>query len=1408
MTPQVFADQLLELEWKRFYEADGDKPVPMLKAFVQEHWAAEERVMRLMELVAVDLECRWKPLRTTSAPVERWSLTDYLQEWPELRRSEVILELLEREIELREGNSEQPWTEIKETIADLLGAKVDGFLNSDIEKPQPDAPDVPGYRLIEEIGDGGQGSVWRARRNGLEVAVKVLKHCDLNGRVRFNQEIAALNKLVGSSACQSIVRIIDSEIEERPYYIAMEYCREGSLEKLLKERGRPLTPRSAANLIKLVAIGLHRVHSVPFSEEASGCTFDAIFRENGNHGIIHRDIKPSNIMLVAVEGEEFPVLNEDRLTRYLPKLTDFGMAKLRPGNSGFTQSDDLLGTPQYMSPEQANDARDVSKTADIYSLGAVLYRCLTGHPPFDGADPAQILIQIIESKKPIVDPRKTNPAIPRDLDVICMKCLRRNPSERYRSAIELADDLDRYLDGRPILARPIPAPAKVWRWCLRRRAIVFASASFVFLILGALIAATLSARSRAQLEEKRKTRVAKASVELAVSKRLLDETHIASSRLARQLTVQALAAANRADGVLQPADDRELRLSINTTLLHLETSERDHRLMIQLDEARLRATACGHETPFDWSNVEEGVLKAFEQYPLDIREQSVEEITSAFRDRPIGRELAASFDLLGRVAKEQRDRARYRTIAERLDPDPLRNRIRIALATEDPEQVKRLTQELELDNQPLATLLLLGSYLLEASAYSESEAVLHVAQSRFPHDFWVNLQLSACLFRASPAKPVEAIRFCTAAVALRSSSPGARSSMAAAFISARQDYDAEREARLALRLDSDLPEAKNNLAVALMRLYRLDEAEVAAREACEGRPNAVEMKITLGLIQYRRGRFTEAEELFREALKMRPNAYMTRSVLASVLAATGSIPEADRQSKLAVKNLPHRAEVLAARAYVLMQMGRYAEAKDMLNRALELTPSFVDARFLLAFTLAHLGEAEQGERMCQKALESHSRNAEGHIAHGVCLVLQGKRENASTAFKKALDACPLHPIAHQCLGQVYGEMGNWQAAAAHHRQAGELLPDWSVPISELAVAMAELRRWQEAEKLDRKAIALEPNAPRPYEHLAFLLQRTNRLQEARAALQHAVRLGDTKIDTHVRLLQVTSWLGDFEAIPKECHALQVLHPDNSEVAVVVAGFLANAREWDLAEAAVQHAIQLKPKNWDIHKTYLELLEFAGRYEDAIQHLAEIEKTFAVTSWLQREIAAWKKRIEQKQSLDEKLATVSLSTELPGTALDQIELARHAKASSRQQYLLALRLYQAAFTSEPKLAQDIRTALRSEAATAAALAACGLGDARDLAINRKSELHQQAIAWLRADMSQYKVMLNGWWPWDASSARTSMEMWRQTPDFAFVRGKNHTDKLPPSEKSLWSEFWLEVDQVLGQSDPSSGSPRDN
>ena len=451
----------------------------------------------LIELIQVDIHLRWQStIRSDSSstaitlvsesqstiaaeklgPADHWLLEQYVEILPQLGDlKDLPLELIVAEYQARRRWGDHPQLEQYVERFHRTPDELDRILSQveqDLESegitlgPQTNRTtsvitpldlggDFGGYELLEEVARGGMGVIFRARQKGLNriVAIKMI----LSGQLatahdieRFHTEAAAAAHLQHPN----IVSIHEVGSHDGQYFFSMDYVQGASLDALITSE--PPTVAQAAKWTKILAEAVHYAHQ---------------------QGILHRDLKPSNIM-IDEQGN--------------PLITDFGLAKRIQSDEKLTSTGQIMGTPSYMSPEQADPTQHTISTAsDIYSLGSILYELLTGKPPFEATSPLRTINLMLETDP--VSPRVLNPQVNRNLETICLKCLEKEPARRYRSALVLAEEIERFLADQPILARPTNSAEKIWRWCRRKPWVaslggIAISLTLVLAIIGPLVA--------------------------------------------------------------------------------------------------------------------------------------------------------------------------------------------------------------------------------------------------------------------------------------------------------------------------------------------------------------------------------------------------------------------------------------------------------------------------------------------------------------------------------------------------------------------------------------------------------------------------------------------------------------------------------------------------------------------------------------------------------------------------------------------------------------------------------------------------------------------------------------------------------------------------------------------------------
>jgi serine/threonine protein kinase len=785
-------------------------------------------------------------------------------------------------------------------------------------------PVVPGYEVLAELGRGGMGVVYKARQTGLGrvVALKVLlagAHAGEHERARFRAEAEAIARLQHPN----IVQIYEVGEEGGRPYLALEYVDGGSLADRL--RGTPLPARDAALLVELLARAIHAVHE---------------------KGVLHRDLKPANILLTA-DGT--------------PKVTDFGLAKRLGAATLHTQSGTILGTPDYMAPEQAQ-GKAVGPPADVHALGALLYQLLTGRPPFTADNPLDTLLRVRLEDPVLLSVLR--PKLPRDLEVICLKCLRKEPKYRYATALDLAEDLRRFLDGKPILSRPTPLWERGAKWVRRRPALAAALAAAATILVTGLVLLELENRRTRKQERKATAEAANAAAMYNfLTEDLLFQADPENNPRSRQVTVEDVLnrAAERIETAFTdaPTAQARIRYAIARTYFELGQYARaepllDRALALQRDHAGPEA-----DDTLRTMNLlalvrdQQGRFASAEWLYLEARET---------RTRIWGPEHPSTLEVMHNLAVTLKHEDRHGE-AEHLFRQVVEARRRV-LSPDHPDT--------------LSTLNSLGLLLMDQGRLDDARPMLE--------------QVAAAYRRSRPGHPATLTAVSNLAVLLQK-----QERLEEAEPLVREALEGRR--RVMGPSHPDTLSSMNNLALLLKLQGKKDRAELLYRQSldehCQAlgpdNPQTLIVRLNLGVLLLDEGKLPEAEQQLLQVTDTR------RRLLG---------PDS-RDTLVALNRL---AEVVLARKELGRAESLLREALALHRRARSPDPYQTSTTLvLLGRALVEDGKAEDAEPCLKEALEIRRRvlplgnwataNAEGLL--GDCLRAQGRFAEAEPLLRNA-----------------------------------------------------------------------------------------------------------------------------------------------------------------------------------------------------------------------------------------------------------------------------------------------------------------------------------------------------------------------------------------------------------------------
>jgi tetratricopeptide (TPR) repeat protein len=1281
----------------------------------------------------------------------------------------------------------------------------------------------PRYRPLRFHARGGLGEVLVAldEEFGREVALKCIQEPfadDPESRRRFLREAEITGRLEHPGVVPAYSLAQDEQ--GRPCY-AMRFIQGETLQDACRRFHHEDRPDPGARVLALRQL---------LSRFVAVCNTVAYAHARG---VLHRDLKPSNIML-GNYGETLVV--DWGLAKTLDRTEGAQGATGPPTEpdaaAGDTRTGQTLGTPPYMSPEQAEGNWDaVGPASDIYSLGATLYTLLTGESPVRG-EASEVLGRVRRGDFPA--PRQRTREVPRPLEAVCLKAMALEPGDRYPTALALAEDIEHWLAGEPVTVYRAPWTARAWRWVRRHRTPMAALAA-------ALTAATLLAvggwlwlEKRAAREEEALRQGVKAALDRAAELRT-------QSRFAEAGTV--LEQARDRLGEAGPADLRR----------RVEQARSDLLLVGRLDAARLLAAAYA-EGNLDYAAADRAYAAAFREWRLGRPGEAVEAVAGRIRASADREQLVAALDDWALAAQTRARQDWVLAVARRVDPDPWRNRVRSSRRLKDRAAVERLARDFPVTRLSPQLAAVLGVALHAQGA--DRVAFLKAAVEHYPQDFWLNYELGNAYIKD---RPQEALGYYRVALALRPGTPavyvnlglaleragrldeaiaagrravaldpqsvhahsalghslkgaGRLDEASAAFRKAvalaprvawthynlgtalhacKRLDQAIAELHKAIALDPSYDKAHQALGLDLAALGRADEALAALRRAVVLAPRDAEAHNNLGYFLHVQGRPDEAITCYRRAIASNPRFAPAHSNLGGVLVDQGRVNEAVAECRQAVALDPGLAEAHASLGNVLTGIGRLDEAVAECRKAIALQPRSVPGHFNLGNALAAQGKRDEAIACYLRALALNPQHVKAHANLGAALMNQGRLDEAGAEFQQAIALAPKDARAHFNLGSNQLARGRLDEAIACYRQAVALDPRWVTGHSQLGKVLFTRGRQEEAIKEYRLALALDPRDADACNHLGTALLARGRRDEALAAYRRVIALGRGDAVTHGNLGTILFGRRRWGEAGAEFQKAITLAPREVLLHVKLGFALQMQDRLDEARAAYGRACAINPNSGEAQALLGGVLIPAGQFSEARDRLRRSLELLPQKHALRLDAAQQLQKCEQLLALEAKLPALLKGEVRPASAAEWLSYAQLCRW--KKLYEASARCYADAFAAEPKLADNMLIGYRYTAACCAALAARTPTGPGGLDGSRRAHWRKQALDWLRADLAQLDQHLK-WGPVVRDAVRRRLIQWQQSPELAGARDEAQLAWLPEEEQVAWRRLWADVDAL--------------
>jgi tetratricopeptide (TPR) repeat protein/serine/threonine protein kinase len=1044
------------------------------------------------------------------------------------------------------------------------------------------------YKLLQEIGEGGFGTVWMAEQVEpvtRRVALKIIK-LGMDTReviARFEAERQALAMMDHPN----IAKVLDAGATDRgrPFFV-MELVKGMPITQYCDEAG--LGTRERLALFRDVCAAINHAHQ---------------------KGIIHRDIKPSNVM-VTLQGDK-PVV----------KVIDFGIAKATQGKltdkTLFTRFEQFIGTPVYMSPEQAGTSGlDIDTRSDIYALGILLYELLVGKPPFDskslvsaGYEEMRRIIREVEPVKPSsrlatlvgeartslakarqIDEARLNRLVQPDLDWIVMKAIEKDRTRRYETANAFAQDIVRFLADEPVSAGPPSVTYRMKKFARRnRRGLLSGAAAVAALLIGLAVAGGIWLDSTFERNERVNRALnligqAERRLERNATADIDDDRHFREAREVERRVEESLSGITHLDeGV------RKRRESLRQAVA---SEERARKLVTAIEGVMTKALSHFEMTKPDVPAKGRTLATAFAEFgitPFDSPlAETVARITAereSLRDR-IFAGLTAWSDALKETNPDQA--ARLEEIIDQADTDPWRRELRQAIKAGDAAALEALSEREEIAKQPTLTVLQLFSALEEKQLADPMEKLLRRAQREAPASHWTNFILGSTLMGAIDREEGSDLRVKELSVG-EASFGSALPGVLPATNPERPEF-AEAigflRAAAAAKPGATMPWVM--LGIALSGSGHLDEAVASHQRAFALDPEAESIHFLLGNALLAQGRHKEALPHLRREAERDTSEDWAHYMLGMTLAQLGEYEEGRTALLDYVKRATEKAQDPAA--------GKEMTKLHFMGK--ETAPTEEIAHLMVALAQNSRGDSKGALASAQLALDFNPKSVGAYMLRGLELVKMGDPDAAAQALKKAIELDPGQAAAYNFLAMALSGKKDFEGAIAMSRRSIELDPKEASAHCNLASFLIALGKLDEADASIKTALELAPEFALAWNNLGAIREREGNQDEAVEHFRKAASLdpGNTT-DARRNLAKTLLKAGKHE------EAIAVYHQlDDASAYVVLAGWFEKQERIDEAIDVLKRAIVLKPDLATAHHDLGVMYMKKGRVKDAIQSL--------------------------------------------------------------------------------------------------------------------------------------------------------------------------------------------------------------